>query len=75
MTSMANAKKNPIPGTKFKNPRGITGTVLKQRSAEGKPLARFTCSNPSCKRTHDRASSDWHQVNRCRFCVAKGVQS
>jgi hypothetical protein len=75
MTSMAKAKLNPVAGVRFKNPRGVMGVVLEKRSEEGKPLARFECANPSCKRTHDRASSDWHQVSRCRFCVAKRVRS
>lgn len=71
---MKTAKRKPTPGLKFTNPRGVVGTVIAKRSPDGKPLAQFTCSNPGCKRTHERASSDWHQAARCRFCVAKGVR-
>ena len=72
---MSQAKRKLVPGTQFKNPRGVVGTVLAEKSSDGKALARFNCANPSCKRTHARLISDWHQVSRCKFCVAKGVRS
>lgn len=67
IVSMAKAKKLLAPGTRFKTPKGVVGTVLGTKSAHNKALARLACSVEGCRRTHVREISDWGQCDRCRW--------
>lgn len=64
--SIDEAKRTPVPGTRFRGASGVRGVVVAGRSERGKALARLDCSIAGCAETHERESSDWHQCHRCR---------
>lgn len=59
------AKRDPVPGTIFRNEKNVRGVVIAGRSPHNKPLALLDCSVPNCTATHERESSDWHHCHRC----------
>lgn len=59
------ASKTAVFGDVFINKMGSTGTVMTQRTSEGKLQAQMTCIEPGCTTIHIRAISDWHQCYRC----------
>ena len=63
---MADAKQNPVTGTRFRGAKGVHGEVVGELSERGKVVARLSCSIPHCTETHLREISDWHQCHLCR---------
>lgn len=71
IATLAKVKKNLVPGTRFRSPKGVIGTVLGTKSERGKAQAKFSCSVKGCRRTHIREISDWFQCHRCRWHAKK----
>jgi hypothetical protein len=65
MLTMEVAKATGVAGDQFVSPKGVTGTILAEKSAHGKKQASMTCNAPNCSETHIRESSDWHQSQFC----------
>lgn len=69
--SMHAAKRNPIIGTSFRNPRGVLGVIVEKRM-HNQVTAEFECSHPGCPERYLRAQQDWFQ---CHQCVTHGRHS